>query len=203
VTNSVSPIQGSSVASIRTRRLVLRPLRAGDAEPLFSLFGSWNVIRMLSTPPWPYRREDAEAFVNHAARGGFADRTPFAITLNGYLIGGIGSRLVQANVWQRGDGPNLAFWLGEPYWGRGYMTEAADALVRHIFATQDDEAIYSGALADNIASLQVQTKLGFVRDTEELIPSRPRGGRVPHVGTVLTRARFEMLERSRMERRAA
>lgn len=201
MTNHVSPTKSS--ASIRTRRLVLRPLQAGDAEPLFSLFGNWNVIRMLSTPPWPYTRANAEAFVNHAANGDFADRTQFAVTLNGYLIGGIGSRFVGANVWQRGDGPNLAFWLGEAYWGRGYMTEAADALVRHVFATQGDDAIYSGALADNAASLQVQTKLGFVRDTAELIPSRPRGGRVPHVGTVLTRARFEMLELSRMEKRAA
>ncbi len=44
---------------IRTERLLLRPLRADDAEPLFALFANWEVIRWLSLPPWPYTLEDA------------------------------------------------------------------------------------------------------------------------------------------------
>ena len=40
---------------VRTVRLVLRPLREDDAAQVYLLFGQWEVIRMLTTPPWPYR----------------------------------------------------------------------------------------------------------------------------------------------------
>jgi hypothetical protein len=39
----------------------------------------------------------------------------------------------------------------------------------------------------------VQEKLGFVRDSETMLHSKPRGGEFPHVNTVLTRARFHSL----------
>jgi 8-oxo-dGTP diphosphatase len=47
-------------APIRTERLLLRPLRANDAEPLFALFADWEVIRQLNMPPWPYAIRSAE-----------------------------------------------------------------------------------------------------------------------------------------------
>ena len=44
---------------IGTRRLILRPLRESDAAAIFALFNDWDVVRWLSSPPWPYTREDA------------------------------------------------------------------------------------------------------------------------------------------------
>ena len=177
-------------APIRTARLLLRPLRTSDAEPLFALFADWEVIRQLNMPPWPYALEDAHSFISEHLDGDLG-RTTFAITLEDVLIGGIDVRMNPANHSQRGAGPNLGYWLGRPHWGRGYMTEAARGLLGRVFDAGLGEAVYSGAFADNAASLRVQEKLGFERDGETMAYSRPRDGKFPHVNTVLTRARFE------------
>jgi len=49
---------------IRTARLVLRPLREGDDSSIFELIAHWDILRFLSAPPWPYRREHARTFVS-------------------------------------------------------------------------------------------------------------------------------------------
>jgi RimJ/RimL family protein N-acetyltransferase len=177
-------------APIRTERLVLRPLQANDAQPLFALFADWEVIRRLSMPPWPYALEDARSFIREHLNQDLA-RTTFAIMLADVLIGGIDVRMNPANQSQRGPGPNLGYWLGRPYWGRGYMSEAARGFLAHVFDAGLGDHVYSGAFADNAASLRVQEKLGFVRDGETMLYARPRDGKFPHVNTVLTRERFE------------
>jgi RimJ/RimL family protein N-acetyltransferase len=179
---------------IRTARLLLRPLRPTDAEPLFALFGNWEVVRRLSMPPWPYALADAVDFI--APR---VTRTPtetnFAIAQEDRLIGGIGMRMKGADHLQAGPGPNLGYWLGQPYWGRGYMTEAARGIIADTFASGEGETVYCGAFADNAASLRVQGKLGFVRAGETTLFSKPRGAEFPHVNTVLMRDAFEASRR--------
>ena len=49
--------------AIRTERLLLRPLRPSDAEPLLAQFANWEVVRWLGTPPWPYTIDDARSFI--------------------------------------------------------------------------------------------------------------------------------------------
>jgi RimJ/RimL family protein N-acetyltransferase len=177
-------------APIRTARLLLRPLRTSDAEPLFALFADWEVIRRLSMPPWPYAFEDAHSFIREH-RDGDLGRTTFAITLADALIGGIDVRMNPADHSQRAAGPNLGYWLGRPYWACGYMTEAARGFLARVFEVGLGDEVYSGAFADNAASLHVQEKLGFERDGETMQYSRPRDAKFPHVNTVLTRERFE------------
>jgi RimJ/RimL family protein N-acetyltransferase len=175
--------------AIRTERLVLRPLRASDTDALFTLFANWEVIRWLSTPPWPYTLDDARTFI--AAQMGLdaSTRNYFAITLDGSLVGGIDARSNRpAGAPARS--PILGYWLGQPYWGRGYMTEAAQAFVGHLFASTASNIIYSGVLAGNTGSLRIQEKLGFERIGEEMIYSRPRGERCAHINTELAKSRF-------------
>lgn len=179
---------------LRTERLVLRPLRQDDASPLFALFNNWNVIRFLSSPPWPYTAGNARLFVGGAvARSPGLNEEMLAITRDGAFIGLINARLREANALQRGAGPNIGYWIGEPFWGQGFMSEAVRAFVRHLFTSAGPDAIYSGAFAENTASLRVQEKAGFVRDGNTTLFSKPRGGDFPHVNTVLTRTRFEQL----------
>jgi RimJ/RimL family protein N-acetyltransferase len=180
---------------IRTPRLVLRRVRHGDEDPVFALFNNWEVARWLSMPPWPYTRADAEGFIRRTATEPHAEGADiaFAIDLDAALIGIIGVRIRPASHLQRSAGPNIGYWIGQPYWGHGYMTEAAAGLIRLVFAATSCDAIYSGAFVGNDASLRVQEKLGFVRDGETVLHSNPRGGDFPHINTVLTRARFATL----------
>jgi RimJ/RimL family protein N-acetyltransferase len=177
--------------SIRTDRLLLRPLRADDAEAVFALFANWEVIRWLSSPPWPYTRKDASSFLELCERNAAGDAAELAIVLDSSLIGGIGMRIWPARRLQSGPGPFVGYWLGQPYWGNGYMTEAARGVLAWIFAAHACDTIYSGVFADNAASLRVQEKLGFVRDGETTLYAKPRGGDFPHVNTKLTRSAFE------------
>ena len=174
---------------LRTQRLVLRPMQPCDAEPLFALFADWDVIRRLSAPPWPYTIADAHDFLGSLGHD-LTQRT-FAIALDQALIGGIDVRMNHPSRSQSGDGPNLGYWLGRPYWGRGYMTEAAREFLAHVFAAGIGDTVYSGGFADNAASLRVQEKLGFVRDGEIKLYSRPRGSAFLHVNTRLERDQFD------------
>jgi RimJ/RimL family protein N-acetyltransferase len=179
------------VKSIRTQRLLLRPLRADDGEAVFAQFANWEVIRWLSSPPWPYTREDARSFLEVCDRNAADEAAELAIIRDGSLIGGIGVRVWPARRVQRGPGPFVGYWLGQPHWGNGYMTEAARGVLAWIFAAHACDTIYSGVFAGNAASLRVQEKLGFVRDGETTLYAKPRAGDFPHINTKLTRSAFE------------
>ena len=174
---------------IRTERLLLRTLCAGDAEAVCSAIADWEVMRRLSQPPWPYGLRDAIDFIQSCPQGELSN-TSLALTLDGGAIGVIGLRVNAAGRAQCGPGPNLGYWLGRAYWGRGYMTEAAHAFLAHAFAAGVGDTIYSGAFADNAASLRVQAKLGFVRDGETMLYAKPRGANFPHINTRLSRSAF-------------
>jgi RimJ/RimL family protein N-acetyltransferase len=147
-------------------------------------------MRWLSSPPWPYALDDARAFVHSRAKGE-GGAIGGAITLDGDLIGIADVIVKPASTIQRERGYSLGYWLGEPYWGNGFMTEAVRALLTHVFATIPDDTIFSGAFAGNAASLRIQEKLGFALDAEGMFFSNPHRKDVLHVNTSLTRARFE------------
>lgn len=177
------------MAEIRTKRLLLRPLRDGDAERIFVAFNNWEVVKRLAAPPWPYTIEDTRTFV--ARRMTFRSEPTealYVIERANAVIGGIDC----TPRWQQqpGAAPVLGYWLAEPFWGNGYMTEAARAFVEELFAAGVADRIRSGAFVDNLASLRVQEKLGFVRVGESLLYCNPRGAEFPHIDTELTRERF-------------
>jgi RimJ/RimL family protein N-acetyltransferase len=176
-----------SNAEIRTDRLVLRAIRADDAAPLSELFNNWAVMRFLSSPPWPYVPDDAQQFVAMRMPPEKTDSITRAITLNDAFIGCIDVIMKPASSAQREAGYNLGYWIGEPYWAQGYMSEAARAFIAHAFATLPIETIYSGAFTDNAASLRIQDKLGFVRDRESMLFSTPNKMDMAHTNTHLAR----------------
>lgn len=180
------------MVTIETDRLVLRPLTADDGERLFPLFNDWSVIEWLSAPPWPYTAADMENFVARTIGATAPDGEIFrVITRDGWPLGGISTRMRPKSHLQSGDGPNIGYWLGAAHRNRGYMTEAAGGLVRHIFASSPVDAIYSGAFTGNSASLRVQSKLGFAREGDTTLRSNPQNADLAHINTKLTRRAFE------------
>lgn len=139
---------------IRTQRLVLRaPVRA-DAEQLAALIGLPEVALNLGTVPLPYGINNALDWIAKTARAPGGEHA-FVIDLPGQgVIGGAGLRLI-------GEVFELGYWLGKPWWGAGYVTEAAAGLLDWAERALDTQAFMAGHYLDNPASGRVLEKLGF------------------------------------------
>lgn len=146
------PRRGFAVPALVTERLVLRAPRGHDAAAIASLANDKRIAVNTARIPFPYGLDDAERFIASANErdGGAA----FVIAREGDLIGGCGVDL-------RDDGPEIGYWLGVPYWGCGYATEAVRALIDYAFDDLQHEALAAGARVSNPASRRVLEKCGF------------------------------------------
>lgn len=140
---------------IETPRLVLRAPIRGDVPDLVRLADNKAIAEKLSRLPHPYTRADGIGFVEIIAQQ--PTQRPYAITLDGGLIGVVGF------TFEVGQLPELGYWLGEPYWGRGIMSEAVKGLIEAAFATHLFPRVKARALTSNNGSQNVLTKAGFVR----------------------------------------
>jgi RimJ/RimL family protein N-acetyltransferase len=143
---------------IETARLVLRAPIRGDVPDLVKLADNKAIADKLSRLPHPYTRADGIGFVEIIAQR--PDERPYAITLDDQFIGVVGF------TFNAGQLPELGYWLGEPYWGRGLMSEAVKGLIEAAFATHLFPRLKARALASNDGSLNVLGKAGFVRTGE-------------------------------------
>ena len=105
---------------LKTERLLLRPLAPADAERLTGLANNWNVAAMLARMPYPYSLDMAEGWIaRQAAQRADGEEFAYAVTNGDGFIGCCG---VQSHA----DGTHeIGYWIGEPYWNRGYASEAA------------------------------------------------------------------------------
>ena len=145
--------------TLTTERLVLRPLVAGDAPVIQQLAGSREVALNTLTIPHPYPDGVAEEWIaGHEDRFVSGDELALAITLRetGDLAGVIGLRFRRNH-----DGAEMGYWVGMPYWGRGYTTEAARAMLRYGFEERGLKKIFGCHFARNPASGRVLQKIGM------------------------------------------
>ncbi len=147
---------------LETVRLLLRPFALSDAADVQRLAGVWEVADMTLNMPHPYEDGMAEQWITGSLRllaSGEAIR--YAVTLrdSGELIGGVG--LIITSAHRRAE---IAYWLGVPYWNRGYMTEAAGALVHYGFTEMSLHKIVASHFARNPASGRVMQKIGMTQE---------------------------------------
>jgi [ribosomal protein S5]-alanine N-acetyltransferase len=145
--------------SLQTGRLLLRPYTVNDAPDLVRLAGAREVAATTLRIPHPYREQDAIEFISSfQAEAEIGTSARFAITLrdNGVLVGGIGLRIELPH-----QHAELGYWIGVPYWGRGYATEAARAVVTDAFETRGLRRIFASCLTTNPASARVLEKIGM------------------------------------------
>lgn len=130
---------------LETEMLLLRPLEASDVKRIVELINTLDVSRWLTVVPYPYTSEDAREFLEIAQAGGV-----WAICAKGELVGVIGLQ-----------NHEFGYWLGKPYWGKGYMSEAAFAVCEEHFSAPKAMPIYSGYFVENERSAAILRKLGF------------------------------------------
>jgi RimJ/RimL family protein N-acetyltransferase len=174
--------------TLHTKRLVLRQPHADDASPIAAFLNNFHVAGNLSRVPYPYRQSDAVWWLKHWRPDKSAAETGFVLDLAG--VGLIGHAGFHADA----QGTVVGYWLGEPFWNRGFMTEAVTAVLDWYFEATPAVAIASGVFHFNRASLAIQKKLGFTETGRSYRLCLARNLEVSHIDTELTRARW--LERT-------
>lgn len=160
---------------IATERLTLRRPELSDAGPIHALANDFDVVRMTTRMPWPYVRGDAEDFVRRVRASRSEDAHTFVIEGAEGVAGLIGF-FTEAD--QRL--PEIGYWLGRPYWGQGYATEAAKAALLWAGEAWGRRGVRSGHFVDNEASGRVLCKAGFLYTGEVIRKhSRARGEVTP------------------------
>lgn len=138
----------------RTPRLLLRPGWKEDAPALTQAISDFAVAGKLARVPWPYRIEDAEAFLS-ADDGPLPNFLIFARTHGApRLVGGIGLAPGDSGI-------ELGYWIARAYWGLGFATEAGRAVIDLADTGLRLPRLVAAPFADNPASARVLRKLGF------------------------------------------
>lgn len=148
--------------SLQTRRLILRPFAPSDAADVQRLAGAPEIADTTLHIPHPYPDGAAEAWIaTHSRRFSDGASAVFAIVEGGTgrLVGAIGLEITTAN-----DSAEMGYWIGRPYWNRGYCTEAAEAVVRYGFGTLDLNRIQAWHFSRNPASGRVMQKVGMTQE---------------------------------------
>jgi RimJ/RimL family protein N-acetyltransferase len=143
----------ASIPVLETKRLALRAPRLEDAKLVSALANDRRIAENTARIPHPYKVSDAEGFITGVNKSG--GEAAFLITLHDDTIIGACGLLDQDGT------PELGYWLGVPYWGKGYATEAMHAVIDYAFSDLGHEALQAGARVTNPASRRVLEKCGF------------------------------------------
>lgn len=146
-------------APIPTPRLILRPFTSADAPDIARLAADFPIADMTLSIPHPYTLADADAWLTKLPESYAAGTNlPLAITLatTRELVGTIGLEVAKPH--HRAE---LGYWIGTPYWNRGYATEAATAMLAFGFTPLNLTRITAHHFARNPASGRVLQKIGM------------------------------------------
>lgn len=152
-----------------TERLVLRPPHRDDIAELSELANNRRIAEMLARMPHPYGEAEARAFVEACAEPRAAGAV-YAVTNaeSGAFLGCAGLDPSERGL-------ELGYWIGEPYWGEGYATEAAHALVDLAFRATEIAALNVSCRVINVASRRVIHRCGFQYSGQGMMNSRAAG----------------------------
>ena len=148
--------------TLKTKRLVLRQATMEDAKDLARNLNNLDISRWLLVVPYPYRLKDAKEFIQRQedkAKKKKRESYQFSIELKeeGRVIGGIG--ISSINKYQ--GTASMGYWLGEDYWRKGYVTEAAQRVLRFAFDKLKLRRLEAEVYAGNKKSAGLLKKLGF------------------------------------------
>jgi RimJ/RimL family protein N-acetyltransferase len=167
--------QVGGIEVLETARLVLRAARLEDAKRVAALVNDRRIAENTARIPHPYTVDDATDWIRAALS---QSATSYVITIAGEVIGACGldmpppqpslSPTLPSAVRGGGSGRDagegraqLGYWIGVPFWGCGYATEAARGLIDHAFGDLGCEVLTASARVSNPASRRVLEKCGF------------------------------------------
>ena len=139
-------------------RSVVRDFRFADLASLVAHGDNRKIwLNLRDRFPSPYTEADARSFLERVSQ--LALPTVWAIEVDGGAVGGIGLELLSDVERVSAE---LGYWLGERYWNRGIVTEAVREVTAEAFRRLNLTRIFALPFADNIGSIRVLEKSGFV-----------------------------------------
>lgn len=161
---------------------------------MLPLIQNWSVVQWLAIVPWPYTVDDMSWFIENVAGPRATTPDPiFTLLLDGKTpigvaecTGGTSADAAQETK----DDLDLGFWIGEPYWGKGYMSETVAALIDRSFFRPETDIIRSGVFDGNGRSLRLHERLGFLRTGTRMSNCRSRNTLLPLTTLRLARAQW-------------
>jgi RimJ/RimL family protein N-acetyltransferase len=161
--------------TLYTPRLTLRAMTLADAERVHELAGDARIAATTARIPHPYPAEEAAKYIETLAPQAAAGKQyTFAITLagtrtpgrehdlldTGHLIGSISLREIEEQH-KRGV---MGYWIGVPYWNKGFATEASRALLAFAFTRKGLNRVTADHFVFNPASGRVLQKIGMTQE---------------------------------------
>ncbi len=157
----IDTLREGSTPVLETARLILRAPRFEDAKQVAVLAGDRRIAANTARIPHPYEIDDAKEWISFA----ISQPTAYVITIAGEVIGTAGLDHPPTHRPPRpGEGrraAELGYWIGVPFWGCGYATEAARSLIDHAFEALGCEIVTASTRVSNPASRRVLEKCGF------------------------------------------
>ena len=145
--------------TLQTQRLTLRPFMLSDAPQVKQLAGAWEIADTTLSIPHPYEDGMAEKWIKtHFCGLKEGSEVIFAVLVGevNILCGAVGLLIDRENY-----RAEIGYWIGKPYWGKGYCTEAAREVLRYAFEDLALHRIHSSHFSRNPASGRVMQKIGM------------------------------------------
>ena len=170
-------LEDEDTSRLFTAQLVLRPMEDRDAKSMAALLSEWEVVKQASTVPHPYDERSALTWIARVRRRHLAGRQfAFAITRPGSdeLIGSVALTVLPEPGGHIGE---VGYWLGRPFWGQGYGSEAVEALTDFGLNALSLSRIEAVVFKDNKSSCRVLDRCGYRLERTEVRQYPDRGGR--------------------------
>jgi [ribosomal protein S5]-alanine N-acetyltransferase len=136
----------------------LRSWKNDDCYSLVNYANNYNIARFMTDKfPYPYTMDDAVNFIEMASLS--LPSNILAIEVDGKAVGGIGIH-IQPDIYQKN--AEMGYWLGEPFWGKGIITNAITQMVDYAFKHWSINRIFARPFGTNLASQRVLEKAGFL-----------------------------------------
>lgn len=145
---------------IRLSKAIIRNFKMSDKTSIAKHANNRKIwLNVRNAFPHPYNEADAEWWISSVLENEV--KTKFAIAVSGKVVGGIG---LEINEDIHSKTMEIGYWLGEEYWNQGIITEAIQAIVKHVFANFDIMRLEARVYDWNIGSMRALEKSGFEKE---------------------------------------
>jgi len=150
--------------SLETERLILDQITTADIPSIVIYAGNKKITDNTRTMPHPYFAEDAIAWINMANQG-FRNKDNYIFAMrnnhDNSFMGGIGLTLESEH-----NRAEIGYWIAEPFWNKGFTSEAVKALLKFGFEHLQLNKIVAAYISTNIASGKIMIKNGMTKEGE-------------------------------------